>query len=269
MTIISFFESERQSDWLEKIRQSDWSAGRYLYRLLKENSFHDLLGERSDLLLLTEADALLAFCTYAERDEIPDASLKPWVGFVYTFPAYRGRRRMGKLLEYAYHRAKAEGLPCVHISTDHIGLYEKYGCAYWRTMKDAQGNDCRIYRLTIQACDFRGILGRQVSGVIDRPLGSGHPRHPEMIYPVNYGYVSGVMGGDGSEQDAYVLGTDEPLKTFTGKVIAVLHRLNDCEDKWIVSLNERPYTEDELLEIISFQEQYFMGELYTLSQQKS
>lgn len=105
------------------------------------------------------------------------------------------------------------------------------------------------------------IIGTTVRGTVDRPLGSTHPRFPDMIYPVNYGFVEGVMGGDGQEQDVYVLGTDKPLKTFEGKVIAVYHRLNDVEDKWIVSLDGTDYTDEEILQAIRFQEQYYEGEL--------
>ena len=70
------------------------------------------------------------------------------------------------------------------------------------------------------------------------------------------------MAGDGAEQDVYVLGTEKALERFSGRVIAVLHRLNDCEDKWIVSVIGREYTDEEILDAISFQEQYFMGELF-------
>ena len=65
------------------------------------------------------------------------------------------------------------------------------------------------------------IIGRMATGTIDRPIGSRHPRHPDMVYPVNYGYVDGVFADDGENQDAYVLGTDGPIESFQGKVIAV------------------------------------------------
>ena len=265
MKIEDYFTSGRQSHWLSEIAQCDWRAGQYLHQLLREHRFHMLLGEKSKLLLLTEGDHLISFCTYARRDEIPTDELTPWAGFVYTFPQDRGKRRMGKLLEYVYHLAKADGFPCVYISTDHTGLYEKYGCAFWKIMQDAQGNDCRIYRMKIRNPDYSGILGSQVTGTIDRPLGSAHPRHPDMIYPINYGYVDGVFAGDGAEQDVYVFGISEPIRTFTGTVTAVLHRLNDCEDKWIVSVNGSRPDRDEILRTIAFQEQFFMGELYESS----
>ena len=105
------------------------------------------------------------------------------------------------------------------------------------------------------------IIGKTVRGIIDRPIGSRHPQFPDMVYPINYGYIEGVIAGDGEEQDAYVLGTDKPIDTFEGKVIAVYHRFNDEEDKWIVSLDGSNYSDDEILRFIKFQEQYYEGKL--------
>lgn len=75
------------------------------------------------------------------------------------------------------------------------------------------------------------ILGKTVTVTVDRPLGTYHPKHRTIFYTVNYGYIEGVIAGDGAEQDAYILGVDVPMKTFTGKVVAVVHRLDDVEDK--------------------------------------
>lgn len=105
------------------------------------------------------------------------------------------------------------------------------------------------------------IIGSFVKGTIDRPMGSAHPDYPDLIYPINYGYVDGIFADDGEEQDVYVLGAGEPLETFEGKVIAVYHRTNDSEDKWIVSLDGKEYTDEEILEAIDFQERYFEGML--------
>lgn len=104
-------------------------------------------------------------------------------------------------------------------------------------------------------------LGCQVTVKMDRPLGSAHPRHPDMVYPVNYGYVPDVIGGDGEEQDAYVLGVDVPLETFTGDVIAVIHRLDDVEDKWVVAPAGSTFTAEEIRRAVWFQEQYFHSEI--------
>jgi inorganic pyrophosphatase len=108
---------------------------------------------------------------------------------------------------------------------------------------------------------MKSIIGRTVSGKIDRPIGSRHPRYPDMIYTVNYGYVEGFIAGDGEQQDAYVFGTSSPLQSFRGKVIAVYHRFNDVENKWIVSLDGSDYSDEEILQGIHFQEKYFEGKL--------
>ncbi|MDE5817868.1 MAG: inorganic pyrophosphatase [Lachnospiraceae bacterium] len=110
--------------------------------------------------------------------------------------------------------------------------------------------------------DYSSIIGRTVRGTVDRPLGTTHPRHPDMCYPINYGYVDGVFAGDGAEQDVYVFGTDEPLTHFEGKVIAVYHRFDDVEDKWIVSLTGEDIGDEMILGDIAFQEQFFYGKLY-------
>ena len=231
--------------------------------MLRDQKLKELCGESTKVLFLIDGNQLISFCTYAEHDDVREPSLTPWVGFVYTFPKYRGKRRAGKLLEYAYKLAKNDGHKHIYISTGETGLYEKYGYQFWKIMKDVHGEDSRVYKTNIVSADYGDVLGITVSGTIDRPLGSAHPRHPEMIYPINYGYVDGVFAGDGAEQDVYVFGTAQPLETYAGKVIAVDHRLNDNEDKWIVSINGESIPAEDILEAISFQEQYFMGELYT------
>lgn len=110
--------------------------------------------------------------------------------------------------------------------------------------------------------DYSSIIGKMVKGTVDRPLGSTHPRHKEIVYPINYGYVDGVFAKDGAEQDVYLFGAEQPLKTFEGKVIAVWHRFDDVEDKWIVSLDGKDFTDEKILGDISFQEQFFYGKLY-------
>ena len=110
--------------------------------------------------------------------------------------------------------------------------------------------------------DYSDIIGRNVDCKIDRPLGKPHPRCPDLIYKVNYGYIEGIFAGDGAEQDVYILGVDEPLEVFSGKIIAVYHRFNDNEDKWIVAPEGKDFTDSEILEQIEFQEKFYDGELY-------
>lgn len=105
------------------------------------------------------------------------------------------------------------------------------------------------------------MIGDIVNVIVDRPLGSYHPKHKDIYYSVNYGYVPGIIAPDGEEQDAYILGVDEPLKEFEGKVIAIIHRLDDVEDKWVVAPEAVSFTKEEIMAQVAFQEQYFQIEI--------
>lgn len=101
------------------------------------------------------------------------------------------------------------------------------------------------------------MIGDVVKVKIDRPIGSYHPEYRDIRYQVNYGYIEGVIAPDGEEQDAYVLGTNEVLYECIGKIIAVIHRNNDIEEKWVVAIDEHIYTYDEIKKMVDFQEKYF------------
>lgn len=148
MEIIDYFKSDAPDYWLAEIGKSDWRAAETLVRFIKENSFHENLGNGT-LLLLTDGDKLVSFLTFAEWDCIDDNSLSPWIGFVYTFPEYRGHRHMGKLIRRCEELAAENGVQKIFICTDHIGLYEKYGFSYMENRVDIYGGDSRIYFKTV------------------------------------------------------------------------------------------------------------------------
>lgn len=104
-------------------------------------------------------------------------------------------------------------------------------------------------------------MRKTVTVTIDRPLGSCHPKHPDIFYTVNYGYVEGIMAPDGEWQDAYVLGISEPLETFAGEVIAVIHRCDDVEDKWVVAPKGMAFTREQIQEATFFQERFFISQV--------
>ena len=108
------------------------------------------------------------------------------------------------------------------------------------------------------------MIGTRVTVTVDRPLGSAHPICSELRYPVNYGYIKGIFGGDGEEQDAYILGVDTPLETFSGMVIAVICRGDDVEDKWVVVPDGMYFTTEEIRKMVEFQEQYFSSVIRTI-----
>ncbi|MBQ7956707.1 MAG: inorganic pyrophosphatase [Clostridia bacterium] len=105
------------------------------------------------------------------------------------------------------------------------------------------------------------MIGKIVKVIVDRPLGSYHPKHKNIFYPINYGYVEGIIAPDGEEQDAYIIGVNVPVKDFTGKVIAIIHRYDDIEEKWVVAPENSSFTKDEIAEQVNFQEQYFKSEV--------
>ena len=105
------------------------------------------------------------------------------------------------------------------------------------------------------------MLGKIVRVSVDRPLGSHHQNYHDIIYRVNYCYIEGIIAPDGEEQDAYILGVDEPIDEYVGKVIAIVQRLNDIEDKWVVAPEDMYYTKEEIIKQIEFQEQFFKYEI--------
>lgn len=97
-------------------------------------------------------------------------------------------------------------------------------------------------------------MGKYVHVAVDRPIGY---RHGEIVYPINYGYIPGLITGDGEEQDAYILGISEPIAEFEGQVIGAIRRKDDCEDKLIVAPSGKRYHQGQIAEAVHFQEQYF------------
>jgi len=103
-------------------------------------------------------------------------------------------------------------------------------------------------------------ISKTVSVKIDRPLGSKHPKH-SFEYPVNYGFVPDTVSGDGEEIDAYVLGVDEPVKEFEGTCLAVIHRKDDDDDKLVIVTEGVTMTNEEIMKLVHFQEQWFDSEV--------
>lgn len=101
---------------------------------------------------------------------------------------------------------------------------------------------------------IESYLGKTVHIVVDRPIGYVHG---DLVYPVNYGYIPNATAGDGEEQDAYILGVDTPLDSFTGRVIGAVCRNNDCEDKLVVAPEGVQFHQGQIAEAVRFQEQYF------------
>ena len=107
---------------------------------------------------------------------------------------------------------------------------------------------------------YKDFLGKKVKVVMDRPMGSKHPKW-NFIYPINYGYVPNTISGDGEELDAYIVGIFEPVEEYEGKCIAAIHRLDDDDDKLVIAPVEKIYTKQQIEALVEFQERFFEHEI--------
>jgi GNAT superfamily N-acetyltransferase len=145
MEIYNYFEYGDQEKILADIDHCDWSAAHFLADLLRKGTFNDTLGGWGKLYILMDGDKLVSFLTLTGQDAVRDESLTPWIGFVYTKPEYRGNRYAGLLIARSEAEAAGMGYPKVYIASDHVGLYEKYGYAYQKTVWIAGAMICVFY----------------------------------------------------------------------------------------------------------------------------
>ncbi len=104
----------------------------------------------------------------------------------------------------------------------------------------------------------KSYLGKVVDIEIDRPIGYLHKKENySLTYPINYGYIPGVLGGDGEELDVYLLGVDKAVNGYTAKIIGIAHRENDVEDKLVAAPVGMDFSKEEIEQSINFQEQYY------------
>ncbi len=109
--------------------------------------------------------------------------------------------------------------------------------------------------------DSTSFIGKEVEMVIERPLGSAHPKHAHIIYGVNYGHIPNTLSPDGEELDAYLIGVDEPLGAFKGFCIAVLRRTEESDDKLIIAPKGKDFSEKEIRDFVDFQEKFFKSDI--------
>ncbi len=109
-------------------------------------------------------------------------------------------------------------------------------------------------------------LGKTVTIGIDRPIGYVHRKKDKtLVYPINYGYIPGVLGGDGEELDVYLLGVDTPVKTYTARIIGIVFRRDDVEDKLLAAPEGMSFDAEEVRQAVYFQERYYDSDIEMLS----
>lgn len=108
-------------------------------------------------------------------------------------------------------------------------------------------------------------LGRTQKISIDRPVGHVHTtKGITLHYTLNYGYLPGVMGGDGEEQDVYLLGVDVPVTSYSGTIVGVIRRRDDNEDKLLAAPEGMVFSHRQIWQAVQFVEQYFDSTLQTI-----
>lgn len=112
------------------------------------------------------------------------------------------------------------------------------------------------------------LMGNVVDIVIDRPIGHTHvTKGITLHYTINYGYLPGIMGGDGEEQDVYILGVNVPLETFRGRIIGAVRRTDDNEDKLVAAPEGMRFTPQEIREATWFVEKYFSSDYISIQEE--
>ena len=110
-----------------------------------------------------------------------------------------------------------------------------------------------------------GYLGQVVTIEIDRPIGYVHHKGAKtLVYPINYGYIPNVFGGDGEELDVFLVGVDTPVTAYTGEIIGIVYRADDVEDKLIMAPTGMRFSARELASAVHFQEKYYQSTIRAL-----
>lgn len=146
--IIEYFSLslDKQEYWMKELEKADWSAGASLCRRIQTNDLTSKTLEDPKLfLMVNNQNELMAYCVLSKQDDIADFSLSPWIGYVYTYPKFRGKRLIFELLDYVEKQAIQQNASHVYISTGHEGLYEKGGYTFLKLAQNIHGEISRIY----------------------------------------------------------------------------------------------------------------------------
>ncbi len=174
-----------------------------------------------------------------------------YFGYICTVDFDKNRIKLQEGETVAYKWVKSEDIIRFLTDKNYVTIHAERVLPYIHSLIDKSESD------------FDCLIGCTVNVKVDRPLGSVHPKHSDIVYKLNYGYIEGIIATDGEEQDAYIVGVDTPLEEFTGKIIAIIHRKNDIENKWVVAPENKDFSKAEIERLIHFQEQYFDIEIIT------
>ena len=155
-----------------------------------------------------------------------------------------------------------------HVRNEYAALKQSLAATYPNDREAYTASKSDFIKYTLRKAMVWSYLGKRIDAKVDRPIGYVHTKGDKtLIYPVNYGYIPGVLGGDGEELDVYYLGASEPLEDFSGTVIAIVHRADDVEDKLVACAEDTHFDAKEICRAIYFQERYYNTTIETLDGQ--
>ena len=138
------------------------------------------------------------------------------------------------------------------------------GCTKIMTTKNVM-SDGSTMSLQARHEQVEGYLGKEVTIEIDRPVGYVHHKGEKtLIYPINYGFIPNVFGGDGEELDVFLVGVNEPVASYTGRIIGIVYRADDVEDKLVMAPLDKSFTAKEIARAVYFQEKYYQSTIRAL-----
>ena len=218
-------------------------------------------------VFLKETNEMIGDCGLTMQ--IIDEVIKPEIG--YHIKKSHQRKGYAKeaaiaVRDYAFSNTPFKTIYSYMLSDNipSIKTAKSYGCHEVYEYNDEKTGSHKVFAITRDEWMMIKYLGKEVTVKVDRPKGSCHPTHHDIFYPINYGYVEGIMALDNEWQDAYILGVNEPVECFTGNIIAIIERLDDVEQKWVVAPKDSCYTEEEILKHVFFQEQFFKIKIHML-----
>lgn len=96
------------------------------------------------------------------------------------------------------------------------------------------------------------MLGKYAKVRVTRPMHSADPEKG-FEYGLNFGAVEGISGSSGGVMMAYIMGIDHPVRSFDGRIIAVIHhKLGD--DVLVVSPKSKRFIVNEIEQAVGFAE---------------
>lgn len=149
MKIVKFDFDNINNEYLEFIKKGEWGAAKYLFKLIKDKTYHKEKGENARLFIMLDENKPIAFCNVVEEDYIKFNNLDRFIAMLYIDPEYRNKGLSKVFIKYSEGEIKDEGFDKAYIVTQHKGLYEKMGYKLLQVIDDGPHEIDYLYEKTL------------------------------------------------------------------------------------------------------------------------